>query len=229
VSPVRLRHDRVELALHILQEGEGPALLLLHGLGERSPTELPAELGAWPGKVAALDFTGHGESSIPQAGGYTAEVLMGDADTALQHLGEATVVGRGLGAYIALLLAGARPRAVRGAVLCDGLGLAGGGREPGSSSVVFPNPAASAPPDPFALAELARDVRPPDYATAFVRQANQLSDLEQPVTVACADRPEWLEAVVQEPGVGEARPAAALASYLVQLQAASLQPGPEAC
>lgn len=220
MSQVRLRRDRMELALHTLQEADGPALLLLHGLGERSPSELPAELAAWPGKVVALDFTGHGESGIPKGGGYTAEVLMADADAALEQLGEATVVGRGLGAYIALLLAGARPRAVRGAILCDGLGLAGGGREPGSSSLVFPNPAGSARPDPFALAELARDVRPPDYATAFVRQANQLSGLEQPITVACADRPEWLEAVVLEPGVGEAGPDAAIAAYLTQLQPA---------
>lgn len=213
MSFTRLPHVHVELALHTLREGPGPSLLLLHGLGERSPGEVPAEAEAWPGSIHALDFTGHGESSIPNGGGYTAEVLMGDAATALGHLGRATLLGRGLGAYIALLLAGARPGKVRGTVLCDGLGLAGGGREPGSSSVVFPNPAGVAPPDPFALAELARDVRPPDYATAFVRQATQLSGLDQPITVVCADRPEWLEAVILEPGVAEAPADEALAGY----------------
>ena len=55
---------------------------------------------------------------------------MGDADVALAHLGAATVLGRGLGAYVALLIAGARPHLVRGAVLCDGPGLAGGGIGP---------------------------------------------------------------------------------------------------
>ena len=210
---IRLPHVHVELALHALRPATGPALLLLHGLGERSPDAVPEEAQAWPGPVHALDFTGHGQSSIPDGGGYTAEVLMGDADAALGHLGQATLLGRGLGAYVALLLAGARPKKVRGAVLCDGLGLAGGGREPGSLSVVFPNPTATGPPDPFALAELARDVRPPDYATAFVRQAAQLSGLDEPITVACADRPEWLEAVVDEPGVTEAPAAAALAGY----------------
>lgn len=218
MSITRLHHVHVELALHTLRDGPGPSLLLLHGLGERSPAEVPDEAQAWPGSVHALDFTGHGESSIPDGGGYTAEVLMGDAAAALGHLcgeepGGATLLGRGLGAYIALLLAGARPEQVRGAILCDGLGLAGGGREPGSSSVVFPNPLGVVPPDPFALAELARDVRPPDYATAFVRQASQLSGLDHPVTVACVDRPEWLEAVVLEPGVAEASAGEALAGY----------------
>jgi len=219
VTLTRLPHVHVDLALHTLRNGEGPPLLLLHGLGERSPGEVPAEARAWPGPIHALDFTGHGESSIPAGGGYTAEVLMGDAAAALGHLGRATLLGRGLGAYIALLLAGARPKEVLGVVLCDGLGLAGGGREPGSSSVVFPNPEGVAPPDPFALAELARDVRPPDYATAFVRQATQLSGLDQPISVACADRPEWLEAVVLEPGVVETSPEKALAAYAKLAQA----------
>jgi pimeloyl-ACP methyl ester carboxylesterase len=68
---------------------------------------------------------------------------MADADTALRHLGRATLVGRGLGAYVALLLAGARPTGVRGAILRDGLGLAGGGPRPGTPQIAFPNPTAS--------------------------------------------------------------------------------------
>jgi pimeloyl-ACP methyl ester carboxylesterase len=196
VRTTRLRHARIELALHELRSGAGRALLLLHGLGERSPSAVPAHAAAWPGPVYALDFTGHGASACSVGGGYTAEVLMGDADTALRQLGCATLLGRGLGAYIALLLAGARPAQVRGAVLADGLGIAGGGAEAATPSLVYPNPAAVAPPDPFALVELSRDVRPPDYATAFARQANELSGLERPITVSCAERPDWLEAVL---------------------------------
>ena len=60
----------------------------------------------WPGPVYALDFTGHGRSDVPAGGGYSAEILLADADHALAHLGTATVVGRGLGAYIALMLGG---------------------------------------------------------------------------------------------------------------------------
>ncbi|HTO71457.1 MAG TPA: alpha/beta hydrolase [Myxococcota bacterium] len=189
------------LALHELESRGGPPLLFLHGLGERAPAETPSELRGWPGAVYALDFTGHGESTVPSGGGYTAEVLMADVDAALAHLGSATLVGEGLGAYVALLCAGARPKLVRGAVLCDGPGLAGGGARPGTPQIALPEPAAVAPPDPFALLELGTDVRPPDYASSFVRQATHLSGLERPIFVCAVERPDWLAAVLAEPGV----------------------------
>jgi len=211
--PVWLSHAKVRLALHPLRGGAGRALLLLHGLGERAPVTPPEVLEAWSGPIVALDFTGHGKSTIPTGGGYTAEVLMGDADAALAHLGQATLVGRGLGAYVALLLAGARPEEVRGAVLCDGPGLAGGGARPASAQIVSPDPAAVPPPDPFALAELARDVRPPAHATAFARQAVVLSGLARPITICALERAAWLRAVAEEPGVEESTISEALAFY----------------
>jgi pimeloyl-ACP methyl ester carboxylesterase len=196
-----VRHDKVTLALHPLRErGDGRPLLLLHGRGERAPAAAPGALAAWPGPIWALDFTGHGASTLPRGGGYTAEILMADADAALAELGEATLCGRGLGGYVALLVAGARPRLVRGAVLCDGPGLAGGGPRPVTPSIPCAGPS-DGPPDPFALLELARDVRPPDYATSFVRQAAQLSGLDRPLSVCAVERPDWLAAVVDEPGV----------------------------
>lgn len=198
---VRLPHARVVLALHRLRDGEGRALLLLHGLGERSPDVVPEELASWPGPVVALDLTGHGASTVPQGGGYTAEVLIGDADTALTHLGEATLCGRGLGGWIALLLAGARPEKVRGAIVCDGPGLTGGSSRPGSTSIAWVDPQAAGPPDPYALVELSRDVRPPEYATAFVRQAAVLSGLARPIWVCAREPAPWLQAVLEEPGV----------------------------
>jgi len=209
----RLRHSKIELALHRLRGGEGRPLLLLHGLGERSPAHVPPRLAPWPGPVFALDFTGHGDSTMPAGGGYTSECLMGDADAAIGELGEVTLHGRGLGAWIALLAAGARPSAVRGAILADGPGLAGGGARPTSPVIPFVDPSAPAPPDPFSLVELSRDVRPPEYATAFVRLANELSGLARPLTVCAVERPEWLRAVVEEPGVEAAPLAAALATY----------------
>ena len=187
--------------------------MLLHGLGESFPEAAPALDDAWPGPVYGLDFTGHGASTLPRGGGYTAEGLMADADTALTELGSATVCGRGLGAYVALLIAGANPEAVRGAILCDGPGLAGGGSRPLTPVLPFVDPHETGPPDPFALLELARDLRPPDYATAFVRQATHFSELELPLHVCARQRPEWLAAVVEEPGVVEASLAEALACY----------------
>jgi pimeloyl-ACP methyl ester carboxylesterase len=205
MSPVILRHNVIDLALHALRpaQDDGVPLLLLHGLGERTPTVAPAWAASWPGGVHGLDFTGHGASTVPQGGGYSAEVLMGDADNALAHLGPCAVAGRGLGAYVALLIAGARPKLVRGTVLSDGPGLTGGGPNPVFGSVirlpVGPHPA----PDPWALVELSRDVRPADYATSFARLVLQVSELRNPLVVTARVRPPWLEAVADEPGVVE--------------------------
>lgn len=212
-STTMVRNGRAELALHQLRAGEGRPLLLLHGLAEHTPVRPPAYLDGWSGPVLGLDFIGHGASTIPAGGGYTAEGLMADVDAALAEVGPATVLGRGLGAYIALLIAGARPELVRGAILADGPGLIGGGIRPASPMVVPLDPAVPAPPDPLAMAELSRDVRPPDYAAEFVRMALHSSGLDQPIAVSAVVRPEWLTGVVGEFGVVELPLASALSRF----------------
>jgi pimeloyl-ACP methyl ester carboxylesterase len=211
-----LEHNQVRLALHDLgsphdtdpvRRADGPNLLLLHGLGEASPAEVPAFAADWAGSVYALDFTGHGASTRPTGGGYTAEILMADADAAIRALGTVTVVGRGVGGYIALLIGGARADRVHGVVIADGPGLSGGPSVPTSQPVVRVGPVDSNP-DPYALIELGRDLRPRDYATAFVRLVNEggrneRPSLEEPVAVAARFRPRWLQAVVEQPGVVE--------------------------
>jgi pimeloyl-ACP methyl ester carboxylesterase len=193
---IALTHGKLRLALHELRPGgDGHALLLLHGLGEQSPRRLPEPYAGWPGAVYALDFTGHGASDLPIGGGYTAEILMGDVDAALAEIGPATVCGRGLGAYVALMIAGGRPAQVVGAILCDGPGLAGGGPQPSSPHVIHPDPHASGTPDAFALAELSSDLRPPDYAMSYVRQINHLGRIERPIAVCAVHRPDWLAMV----------------------------------
>ncbi|RIL02010.1 MAG: alpha/beta hydrolase [Proteobacteria bacterium] len=209
-----LQHGRISLALHGLRAaGDGRPLLLLHGRGQCAPRAVPGDVAAWPGPIFALDFTGHGESTVPRGGGYSVEILMADADHALAHLGGATLLGRGLGAYVALLLAGARPKDVRGAILCDGPGLAGGGPRPVTPTVVTPPDPTPRAPDPFAMIELARDVRPPDYAASYVLQATQFSELDHPISVCAVERPDWLAAVIEEPGVLVTTIADALARY----------------
>ena len=228
MTTVRLPHNKIELALHQLSEGqvdgaegqvdgsegqvdgsEGQVdgaegchpLLLLHGLGEEAGTTVPLPWDEWPGAIWALDFTGHGASTVPAGGGYTCEVLASDVDIALSHVGPATVVGRGLGAYIGLMTAAARPELVRGLVLADGPGLAGGSAGPGSGTWFSPGDADGQSPDPFALFELSTDVRPPDYAMGFVRLMLDRSDLTNPITVTAKVSPPWLAAVTNEPGV----------------------------
>ncbi|HVE95187.1 MAG TPA: alpha/beta hydrolase [Acidimicrobiales bacterium] len=225
-STTQLRLGRADLALHRLSDSDsaGRPLLLLHGLGERSPEVVPPTVAEhWHGDVFSLDFLGHGASSRPRGGGYTAEQLMGDVDAALAEVGEATLLGRGIGAYIALLVAGARADLVRGAILADGPGMAGGGPSP-SSPVVVAGSRVTAPedPDPFALAELARDVRPPDYAVTFARLATTLSPLTTPVAVTAIARPDWLTAVLGEPGVQECKLAEALKMYASEGQGTAI-------
>jgi pimeloyl-ACP methyl ester carboxylesterase len=199
--PRLLRHGRVDLALHQLADGRGRPLLLLHGLGEASPPDRPAVTSPWRGPVHALDFTGHGLSTVPAGGGYSCEVLMGDVDIALAELGPCTVLGRGLGAYVALLIAAARTDLVHGAVLADGPGLAGGSTGPSSATYYRPAEVDGTAPDPFALFELSTDIRPADYAAGFARLVLAMSPMATPLVVAARQRPPWLQAVADEPGV----------------------------
>ncbi len=203
--PVLLRHNKIRLALHELRSGAGRPLLHLHGLGERSPASVPPHLASWPGPVWALDLSGHGDSDVAVGGGYFCEALMGDVDMAIAHLGPITIYGRGLGAYIGLLAAGGRAEQVRGAILADGPGLAGGGPSPASPAIataVGPHPPAGTP-DPWAIYELTRDVRPPDYAATFAHQAAIRSGLDTAIAVVGVNRPPWLETVAAEPGATE--------------------------
>lgn len=213
-STVTLHHNRVELALHHVRDATGDAhpLLLLHGLGEHTAACVPDVVSSWEGDIWGLDFTGHGASTLPVGGGYTAEILMGDADMAVDHVGTCTVVGRGLGGYIALLIAGARPDVVHGAVIADGPGLTGGSTSPTSQAVVRLADAGRTP-DPYALLELGRDLRPADYALDFVQMATSASHLDEPLCVAAAFRPTWLDAVAGAPGVAQVRLPEALDLY----------------
>ena len=198
-----LVNGSLQLALHTLAEGEGRPLLLLHGLGEQSPKSRPAWTSAWNGPVLALDFTGHGESDVPVSGGYTPEGLMSDVDAVLAQRGPVTIVGRGFGAWVGLLIAGARTSLVHGVVLFDGSGAVGGGSQPPTPYVNVLPASRTTTPDPFALVELSRDPRPPDYALDYVRFVLEDSEIENPIVVSARIRPEWLAAVAADIGVIE--------------------------
>jgi len=208
-------HVRRQLALHELREGSGHPLLILHGLGERSPTVAPSITQGWSGPVFALDFTGHGDSTLPAGGGYTCEALMSDADAALAEIGPSVVLGYGLGAYVGLLLFGSRPREIEGLVIADGTGFDGGGARPTSSKLleVPSDQLGDTTPDPWALLELASDIRPPDYAVEHVRQVAALADMDKAIAVVSIGRPEWLEAAMESDVVFESDIATALSMF----------------
>jgi pimeloyl-ACP methyl ester carboxylesterase len=193
---ITLSHARISLALHTLREAEGPPLLLLHALAG-SASEWDAV--PWWGPVYALDLCGHGHSGWLYGGAYCPELWAADADVALARIGHgATVVGSGVGAYVALMLAGARPEAVDAAVLLDGAGLAGAGAMPDFEHFELASyrvarvraaiaDAAATDPAVYASEKI---VRPPDYAAAFAQSAKRVVLVEDG-----AARPPWWEAL----------------------------------
>ena len=183
---VRLPRGHIEIALHTLRDG-GPAagspppLLLLHSLGS-SAAQWPEDLlDAWQGSVYALDFAGHGDSDRIRGGGYSPEYFLADADLALHEIGgTAALAGSGIGAYVALMLAGARVKQVPAALLLPGDGLLGGGPSPQFEGHRFATlddreaqideAAARYLPGSDPMVSLCEvDLRPNDYVEAFAQ------------------------------------------------------------
>jgi pimeloyl-ACP methyl ester carboxylesterase len=200
---IRIRHGRITVALHELRDAPGPTLLLLHALGG-SAADFREASAAWAGPSFALDFVGHGESDALRGGGYHPELLAGDADAALARIGPAHVAGAGIGAYVALLLAGARRTLVPAALLLPGAGLDGGGAVPDFEADGLSRWTKLDPPlrgcDP-AVRRLERDLRPPDSASAFAQAARRLLLAEDG-----AARPPWWIATRESPASISAPP-----------------------
>lgn len=203
LSTTELRNGRVALALHTLQAAQGMPLLLLHALGG-SARDFGKRRIVWPGPVHALDFSGHGASGRAFGGGYYPELWVADADIALAALGQAVLLGAGVGAYVALLLAGTRAEHVPAVVLSGGAGLTGGGPEPRWEGALLPDITATKPArelqpvsehDPAVL-QCGGDVRPPDYARRFAALARRIVLLEDE-----SEAPRWWRAVRELPGV----------------------------
>ena len=138
---------------------------------------------AWATK--GLDFTGHGRSGHPRGGAYHPEYFLADADLALERIGEpCAVVGAGIGAYVALLLAGSRPDFIGAALLLAGEGLRGVGSRP-DDEIAFEGIEGFdrfiartsmnyvAGTDPL-VAQCACDMRPVDYASSFAESARPM-------------------------------------------------------
>jgi pimeloyl-ACP methyl ester carboxylesterase len=120
--PVRRRMvDAIDGPFHVLEQGEGPAVLFCHGFPDtaetwRSQMQAVAQAGY---RAVALDMRGYGQSFAPENPDlYTALHITGDLVGVLDALSinTAVIVGHDWGAYHAQLAALMRPDRFRALV-----------------------------------------------------------------------------------------------------------------
>jgi pimeloyl-ACP methyl ester carboxylesterase len=103
--------------------GEGPAVVLLHGLASNARIwdGVASRLAGAGFRAVALDQRGHGESDQPDAG-YDFASVVADLAVALAALGldRPLLAGHSWGASVALQYAADRPGGLAGLVLVDG-------------------------------------------------------------------------------------------------------------
>jgi pimeloyl-ACP methyl ester carboxylesterase len=116
-----MRIDNDGVGLHVQVEGQGPPLVLLHGITTSAATYdwLTPRLAA-RFRTHALDFRGHG-SSDRAPGAYEIRHFVSDAVALLDHLGNepAVVIGHSLGGVVGACLGQQFPDSVRALFLED--------------------------------------------------------------------------------------------------------------
>ncbi len=119
VETLRVPVPGAEIAVHVA--GEGPELVLLHGIGSNASSWLPvvSELSA-EFRLAMLDMRGHGQSSRPERG-YLISDYARDLDAVLTALGldRPLILGHSLGGMTALEWATTHPDRARGLAIED--------------------------------------------------------------------------------------------------------------
>jgi pimeloyl-ACP methyl ester carboxylesterase len=108
-EPGRLRFETVETkrgAISTLQAGEGPAVLMLHGLGGTKASFLPTvgALAPQGRRVIAADLPGFGDSDKPIAARYDAKYFSQAVTALMDALGleRTDIVGHSLGGRVTL-------------------------------------------------------------------------------------------------------------------------------
>lgn len=176
-----LQADRLTLNYAELP-GDGPTVLMLHGLGARWQVFAPLLAGLRGyGHLFALDFRGHGQSARAP-GHYRLADYCADALALLRQAGPPAIIyGHSLGGWVALALAAAHPADVRAVIVAE--------------SAIFPE---DIDPDlavsyladlPLALRSLAKSLKQLDpEVMAFFRDGRLTEDYDPAVLlprVAC--------------------------------------------
>lgn len=124
MPPARPAENKLEvngLALNYAElPGDGPLVLMLHGLGARWQVFAPLFAGLrGQARLVGLDFRGHGQSGrVP--GRYRLADYCADALALLRRKGPPAVLyGHSLGGWVALSLAAAYPEDVLGVVVAE--------------------------------------------------------------------------------------------------------------
>lgn len=126
MATLSVRQRRTARGLNVVCRGEGPPVLLLHGIGgnARSCAALAQELSQTGHATMCWDAPGYGDSAPPQ----TSPAARGDAhdfaaevDALLDELGydSAHIIGTSWGGVIAMQVAVRFPHRVRSLVLAD--------------------------------------------------------------------------------------------------------------
>jgi pimeloyl-ACP methyl ester carboxylesterase len=112
------------VALHYAERGDGPALLIVHGMASDARAWEPAltELATAGARAIAYHRRGYGSSGAPQP--YTATTVQEQSEDAAAllaalHAAPALLVGDGFGALVVLELLVRRPELATAAALAD--------------------------------------------------------------------------------------------------------------
>lgn len=111
--------------VHYLEAGQGPVLILIHGLGSSSAAWRDCiDSLAKSYRVLALDLPGYGKSDKPNAD-YSVEYQAGVVKEFIdyQGTGKVTLAGNSLGGWIAALAALKNPGTIESLILVDSAGL----------------------------------------------------------------------------------------------------------
>ena len=220
-------HGKIDLALHHLRPApDADGRRHAAAAAPPRPRRGVADRGALvrgrrgPGRSRRSTSRATVGSTMPHGGGYTAEILLADADAALGALtvddpdaarSRCSAGGSARTSPSSSPAPGRRRCTAPSSPTGPGSPAGRRGRRRRASSRSRPT---ARTPDPYALVELGRDLRPPDYAASFVRLALAGSPSTSRSPCTAMIRPEWLDAVANEHGVMDVPLAEALTAYV---------------